>query len=71
MRQGRLDDAKKVLTRIASKGYYDNKNIDGYVAYLKHTNDLEKAEAKKGSFREMFQGSNLRRTEVMLVSEPQ
>lgn len=68
VRKGRLDDAEKVLRRIASPGYYDNRNLHAYVAFLKHSDDIERAESAKGSFLEMFKGTNLRRTEIMMVS---
>jgi len=66
VRQGRFEDAKATLKRTASKGYYDHQSLDGYIAYIKHTDDLERAEAKKGSVWEMFKGTNWRRTEIMM-----
>lgn len=55
-----------MLTRIAAPGYYDNRSLDGYVTYIKHTDDLDRAESTGGSFLDMFRGSNRRRTEVMM-----
>lgn len=66
VRKGRLEDAKDSLKRTASKGYYDTRSLDGYIAYIKHTDDLERAEASTGSVWEMFKGTNLRRTEIMM-----
>lgn len=68
VRQGRLAEAEQVLKRIASPGYYDNRNLHGYVAFLRHSDEIERVESRKGSFSEMFKGTNLRRTEIMLVS---
>lgn len=68
VRQKRFEEAKSVFKRIASEGYYDERSLEAYIAYIKHTDELEKAEAAQGSFKEMFKGTNLRRTEAMLVS---
>jgi SP family general alpha glucoside:H+ symporter-like MFS transporter len=66
MRKGRVDDAKAVLIRTASPGYWDTRNIDAYLAVIKHTDDIERAEAKSGSFWDLWRGSNLRRTEIQM-----
>ncbi len=65
VRHGRFDDARATLTRIAEPGYWDDRNIDAYIAVIQHTDDLERAEAKTGSFWELFKGTNLRRTEIV------
>jgi len=64
IRHGKVDEAKKTLTRIASPGYWDSRPMDAYIAVIKHTDDMERAESAKGSFRDMWRGSNLRRTEI-------
>ena len=51
--------------KAARKGFYEDKNLDGYLAFMKHTNDMEKAESAEGSYLECFKGTNLRRTEIM------
>jgi len=66
VRSGKIDKAKKCLTRICSPGYWDKYNVDAYITFIRHTDDLERVEASKGSFWEMFRGTNLRRTEIML-----
>lgn len=65
-RKGRFDEAKATIRSISRKGYYSEDELDGYLAYLKHTDDLERIEAKHASFMDMFKGTNLRRTEIML-----
>lgn len=65
VRKGRIDDAKRALERLARPGYYDERKLDAYVAVMKHTDDLDRAEAAKGSYKECFQGTNLRRTEIV------
>ncbi|BEI81861.1 hypothetical protein CcaverHIS002_0210210 [Cutaneotrichosporon cavernicola] len=66
VRVGKIDQAKKCLTRIRSPGYWDSHSLDGYIEFIRHTDHLESAESSKGSFMEMFKGTNLRRTEIML-----
>ena len=66
VRKGRLEDAKLVLTRIAAPRYWENRNIDAYVAVIKHTDDIERTEAKSGSFWAMWKGTNLRRTLIVM-----
>lgn len=64
IRHGHTEEAKKTLVRIARRGYWDDQKIDAYIAVIKHTDDMEKAEAAKGSFWDLWRGSNLRRTEI-------
>ncbi|RSH93089.1 hypothetical protein EHS25_007442 [Saitozyma podzolica] len=66
VRKGRIDDAKKVLNRISMKGYWEDRNIDAYIEVIKHTDVLERAQAKSGSFWEIWKGTNLRRTEIQM-----
>lgn len=53
---------------IAAKDFYGPGEIEGFVAYMRHTNELEKLEAAKGSWAEMFKGTNRRRTEIVRPS---
>lgn len=55
-----------MIRKTARKGYYTQEEIDGYAEYMKHTDALERAENSGGSWREMFKGSNLRRTEIQM-----
>ena len=66
VRQGRTEDAKKVLTRISSPGYWADKNIDAYIAVLKHTDEIERAESAGASFKDLWKGTNRRRTEIQM-----
>lgn len=66
VRQNRVDDAKKVLNRISNEDYWKSRNIDAYIAVIKHTDEIEKAEAASGSFWDLWKGSNLRRTEIQM-----
>lgn len=63
VRKGRLDEAKKSLQRLTTKGIHFN--VDHAVAMLHHTNEVEKYLDKGGmSWADCFRGTNLRRTEI-------
>jgi hypothetical protein len=65
VRVGRLEDAKKQLTRLASEGYYTDEKLDQIVALMKHTDEMEKAERAGAGFGDCFRGANKRRTEIV------
>ncbi|WWC73879.1 uncharacterized protein I206_107851 [Kwoniella pini CBS 10737] len=65
VRKGRIEEAEKVLIRCARPGFYAEKEAQGFIAFMQHTDALEKLDAKGGSWKEMFKGVNLRRTEIM------
>ncbi|ORX37003.1 general substrate transporter [Kockovaella imperatae] len=66
VRKGRYDDAKAVVRRNADRSLYGPGEVDGYVEYMKHTDALDRAEQARGSFLDMFRGTNRRRTEVQI-----
>jgi len=39
--------------------------VESTLAYIRHTTAIEKAETADASFVECFQGTNLRRTEIV------
>nr|XP_018260033.1 uncharacterized protein I303_08105 [Kwoniella dejecticola CBS 10117]OBR82191.1 hypothetical protein I303_08105 [Kwoniella dejecticola CBS 10117] len=65
IRQGRTEDAKKSLKRLAKDGYYSEEVLDAELALMHHTNELEKADVQGASFADCFKKSNLRRTEIV------
>ena len=65
VRHGRHEEAKVALKAAAAPGHYDNRNLDAYIAYMRHVDQMERAEASQGSFKECFKGTNLRRTEIV------
>lgn len=67
VRKGRIDEAKKTLTRTACPGYWSTRNIDAYVAVMKYTEQMEKAETAGASFWDMWKGTNRRRTEIQML----
>lgn len=65
VRKGQYHRVKPILARVARAGHYNDRQLDAYVAYMKHTVDLENAETGAGTWLEMFKGTNLRRTEIV------
>lgn len=41
--------------------------VEATLAYIRHTTAIEKAETANASFLECFQGTNLRRTEIVSI----
>jgi MFS transporter, SP family, general alpha glucoside:H+ symporter len=65
VRKGRTEEAERVVTRIARPGFYDDNEAAGFVAFIKHTDALQRVEANAGSWKELFMGVNRRRTEIV------
>lgn len=68
VRQGRVDDAKRSLRRLARAGHYTESRLDQEIALMQHTNEMEMAEMEGAGYRECFRGTNLRRTEIVRTS---
>ncbi|OAA65551.1 Sugar/inositol transporter [Niveomyces insectorum RCEF 264] len=71
VRQGRLAEAEATLLRLSSGRKTNNaaageteEAVRRSVAMLKHTNDMEIAEATGTSYWDCFRGTDLRRTEI-------
>ncbi|OKL57255.1 hypothetical protein UA08_07421 [Talaromyces atroroseus] len=67
VRRGKLEIAKKSLTRLRQNSPDKEREVEAALAYLRHTTQLEKAETENASFFECFRGTNLRRTEINCV----
>ncbi|RSH92507.1 hypothetical protein EHS25_008923 [Saitozyma podzolica] len=65
-RKGRYDEAKAVLRQISRSDLYEEGEIDGFIEYMRHTDALDRAEHARGSWLDMFRGTNLRRTEIQM-----
>lgn len=67
VRQGRIEDAKKTLDRLvtAPAGAVNN---DHRLAMMQHTIELEQNLKVGGTFVDCFKGTNLRRTEIAMIS---
>ncbi|CZT13075.1 related to alpha-glucoside transport protein [Rhynchosporium agropyri] len=68
IRRGRQAEAEKSLNRLARKGFYTERTMAETLALMNHTNEMEKIEAKNGSFAECFTGTNRRRTGVVMMA---
>jgi SP family general alpha glucoside:H+ symporter-like MFS transporter len=64
VRRDNFDEARKSLKRLRSLTA-DDYEIEATLAYIQHTTAIEKAETANASFFELFQGTNLRRTEIV------
>jgi SP family general alpha glucoside:H+ symporter-like MFS transporter len=67
VRHQRFDDARKALKKLQTKNSGDDQHIEHQVAFMNHTNALEKAEQSGASYFECFKGTSLRRTEIVAV----
>ncbi|KAH7083868.1 general substrate transporter [Paraphoma chrysanthemicola] len=65
--KGRIEEARKTLNRVitAPKGAVNN---DHRLAMMQHTIELEQKLKVGGSFMDCFKGTNLRRTEIAMIS---
>lgn len=67
VRRGKIDEARKSLMRLRQEAANKQQDVDGTLAYIKYTTELEKAETANASYLECFKGTNLRRTEINCV----
>ncbi len=67
IRRGNVEEARKSLARLREDSPEKEREIESTLAYIQHTTALEKAETENASFLECFQGTNLRRTEIVSV----
>jgi SP family general alpha glucoside:H+ symporter-like MFS transporter len=70
VRRGKIDQARKDLSRLREKGPEHDREVEATLAYIRHTTQLEMAETENASFLECFQGTNLRRTEIVSLHPP-
>ena len=66
-RVGRYDDARESLARLTSSKRNSPEDIEGTVAMIRHTNELEKDLTEGASYLDCFKGANLRRTEIVCM----
>jgi MFS transporter, SP family, general alpha glucoside:H+ symporter len=65
VRRDKIDLARKSLMRLRSDSPEKVLEVESTLAYIRHTTAIEKAETANASFIECFQGTNLRRTEIV------
>jgi SP family general alpha glucoside:H+ symporter-like MFS transporter len=67
IRKGRVEDAERAVERLGSKG--DKFSAKNTVAFMVHTNEVEKRVQAGTSYLDCFKGKvNLRRTEIACVT---
>ncbi|RSH95719.1 hypothetical protein EHS25_000811 [Saitozyma podzolica] len=66
-KKDRTDQAKKSLRKLARSDYMDEQTIDAHIALIAHTIELERAETEGGGWKDLFRGTNRRRTEIACV----
>ena len=66
VRRGKIDLARESLTRL--RRHASEKEIDGTLALMQHTTELEKQETDGASYLDCFRGTNRRRTEIVRAS---
>ena len=68
VRKGRIDDAKKSLTRLTARNSEVPFKLDETVSMMVHTNELERQATEGYTYLDLFRGVNLRRTEIVCVT---
>lgn len=68
VRRGKLDEAEKMLRRLARKDFYTDETMANTLALMKHTNEMEKLEAANSNYWDCFRGTNLRRTVIVCMA---
>jgi SP family general alpha glucoside:H+ symporter-like MFS transporter len=71
VRREKFEEARASLIRLRDNSAGDEREIEATLAYIRHTTAIEQAETANASFIECFQGTNLRRTEIVSRSELQ
>ncbi|KAF5009255.1 hypothetical protein FDECE_4548 [Fusarium decemcellulare] len=67
VRRGKLEVAKRSLTRLREDNSEREAEVEASLAYIQHTTALEKAETHDATFLDCFRGTNLWRTEINCV----
>lgn len=68
VRRDKIDEARESLMRLRQDSPNKEIEVAAALAYIRHTTAIEKAETADASFIECFQGTNLRRTEIVSTS---
>jgi SP family general alpha glucoside:H+ symporter-like MFS transporter len=68
VRHGRLEEAKRSLTRLTTRNTGIPFRADETVSMMVHTNEMEKELLAGTSYTDLLKGVNLRRTEVVCVT---
>lgn len=67
VRRGKIEVARNSLMRLREDTEEKEREVNAALAYIQHTTALEQAETANAGFFECFQGTNLRRTEIVSI----
>ncbi|WOO80959.1 General alpha-glucoside permease [Vanrija pseudolonga] len=67
VRHGKLEEAKKSLSRLTSSKADSNFDLDETIDMMRHTTELEKDITSGSSYLDCFKGTDLRRTEIVCM----
>lgn len=67
VRRNAYDQARRSLMRLSQDTPDKEEQVEATLAYIRHTTELEKEETANAHFFECFQGTNLRRTEIVSI----
>jgi MFS transporter, SP family, general alpha glucoside:H+ symporter len=65
VRRGKMDEARKSLTRLRQDTPNRAREVESTLAYIRYTTELERSETAEASYLDCFRGTNLRRTEIV------
>lgn len=68
VRRNNIEEARKSLRTLRGSSPDKEQEVESTLAYIKYTTEIEKAETGNASYLECFQGTNLRRTEIVCIS---
>ena len=60
-----MEDAKKSIRNITQKDWLTEERLDAQIALISHTIEMEAAETAGSGWKELFTGTNRRRTEIV------
>lgn len=69
VRKGNVEEAKKSLGRLISPRHAESASfsIENTIAMMIHTNEIEKQSSTEASYKQCFEGVDLRRTEIVCL----
>lgn len=65
VRRGHHNEAARTICRLGRADFMTSEKARGRVAMMGHTLEVEKRSTEGGGFKELFRGTNLRRTEIV------
>lgn len=60
-----MEDARKAIRRLGAESYLTDDIVEAKAALIEHTIEMEAAETAGSGWKELFHGTNRRRTEIV------